>query len=843
MASALPENWLDYLADHPLFQSTEASKTSQPAEERTRVLALRDHDLLVAVGSHIRTINLNDVKDAWLKAANEKLKGKADQQNVDKSWLYDIPYKALETPEINFTISTLTVNPSGRFLAVTGEHQVVIVVLPRHGLSSEAERISRKQRVVCNTLTVGQTIYDGEKKISVLKVAWHPLSETQSHILILGDDSRLRMFDISADIEAPEQVFDLAPSQRKHDASPLQGIVVTDELDADEEAVSFSIGGPSKDDSGWESFTVYYALRSGHMYALCPVLPLKSTVRRQHLESLSCIAYAKINYAEEKAKKDNEDDPVDIYLYRLQYQWIHDMLESAKKARKEHATLIDGESVSVRSNMCSIPHQIQRQGPFKITQDEDQIMEEGAWVSDMVHIRSKPVDILAVAFSNGTVRNYVLGSGIDAQWLMPNDTTQPWKRELREFLSLAEVLPKATLHEIYDFSLPELKNKQPVQLLSDPKYPDTFYAYHAAGVHTVIMKEWLEKLRKIDALYQQDGQTERGRDALASLNDDEGSKVRCLINSAPFKGGYAPMVGLVVLHDLYLSRCLLGLSHPSSLVSLELGIHRDLAADDTSTLASAVADQLKNITSDQRTANAIDSDYQCMLPLPPFETPSTLKGLQGLPNQPRIVVPSTMAGSKEVVITEESLLFLSDATAKVQRDIKALAQTASSIKKRIGLQEDEFKRQVHALKELYQRVEKYHSTASEREQRIRETAQTHAQLALRADALMRQLLKRYQPGISAHEKAWMEKLENIQKVVEGEHGYAWRLEKLRTEVEQLQSKQLKQRQPPVVTEIKRTSTLTSSQVESIKNTLENQSQLLESTRQRMKKLEKAIQST
>lgn len=78
------------------------------------------------------------------------------------------------------------------------------------------------------------------------------------------------------DIEEPEQCFDLSPVQQK---TPDQknkskiGFSFDDEDNSDEDAVSFSLGGASKDTSGWESFTVFYSLRNGHMYALCPVIP------------------------------------------------------------------------------------------------------------------------------------------------------------------------------------------------------------------------------------------------------------------------------------------------------------------------------------------------------------------------------------------------------------------------------------------------------------------------------------------------------------------------------------------------------------------------------------------
>lgn len=66
------------------------------------------------------------------------------------------------------------------------------------------------------------------------------------------------MFDISTDIDDPEQSFDLFQNNN-----------------ASETAVTFSIGGTSHDQNGWEPFTIYYALRNGQIYMLCPVIPFK----------------------------------------------------------------------------------------------------------------------------------------------------------------------------------------------------------------------------------------------------------------------------------------------------------------------------------------------------------------------------------------------------------------------------------------------------------------------------------------------------------------------------------------------------------------------------------------
>jgi hypothetical protein len=93
----------------------------------------------------------------------------------------------LNTPEINFNVESLTANKNGRLLAVKGNNKLVVICLPRKGFSN-SEHIPKK-KVLCRTLSVGTGIYD---KSEILKVAWHPLSETRTHIVVLGNDNYLR---------------------------------------------------------------------------------------------------------------------------------------------------------------------------------------------------------------------------------------------------------------------------------------------------------------------------------------------------------------------------------------------------------------------------------------------------------------------------------------------------------------------------------------------------------------------------------------------------------------------------------------------------------------------------
>lgn len=97
----------------------------------------------------------------------------------------------MNTPEINFSVESLTVNKNGRLLAVKGYSKLVIVCLPRQGFSNYSEPLEQGKKFICRTLSVGSSYYDTNKS-EILKVEWHPLSETRTHIVVLGNDNFLR---------------------------------------------------------------------------------------------------------------------------------------------------------------------------------------------------------------------------------------------------------------------------------------------------------------------------------------------------------------------------------------------------------------------------------------------------------------------------------------------------------------------------------------------------------------------------------------------------------------------------------------------------------------------------
>ncbi|CAO3642831.1 unnamed protein product [Mucor hiemalis] len=812
------ENWLDSLVKHSIFDLSEEEKVSVDhlthqqtrqqhdnnivdyvLQHHNRVITCRDNDLFVGVGCQIRVLNLTELKDAWLEASKQVNQTQAVKCD---NWIHTVPYKVLETPELTFTIESMAANKNGKLLSVAGQSKLIIVCLPRQGFSDVSDSSNSRKKVDCRTLSVGSPYYD-KSNSEILKVQWHPLSETGTHIVVLGNDNILRIFDISIDIEEPEQFFDLSPADKTIVEKGRGYSFNNDEDDGEEDAVTFSLGGPSQDQSGWETFTVFYALRSGHIYALCPVIPYRSVIRRNHLDNLACISQVKYEQCKSNYKTLS-------FLFKLHSEWINVLFESAKVGHGK----LDNDTLTVVSTDNHVYYPVQRQGPFLI--NHTQPLDNGVQTSDLLYLNADPVNVLALALTNGTVQNYILASEIDAQWQMPvKNAKDGWQKELGILLTDSDFLPRATLYESINLHSSHLPPFQRVTLLNDPLYPDTYYAYHAGGVHAIDMHSWVYKLGKLISNHEKSQNADAERGLKDWLNEKKTSDFRLLVDTSPFSTGYIPIIGLVLISDIYLSYSVLAITSDYRLTTCELNMRRGLIASEAST--TAVKQQLKSLES--------ESGYQPLLPLPAFQPP---KQLDSLPKQTKVVIPSDMAG--KVVINEDTLRFFHKTSEQVRRDTHDLKKAAIKIDGRLTLQQKEFERQVVFLRELYDRLQRVRSdeAKSTQEQKLKDLTATHAKLRLRIDEQLRKLMNTYQPDLSNEEKEWIAKLEKLSKQIGGDSGYSARIKMLQEQVQQLSLKADKPKP--------KTSNINATQLNNVLRTLKEQTTSIEEAKERVESL-------
>ncbi|KAG0769289.1 hypothetical protein G6F33_003810 [Rhizopus arrhizus] len=802
------DSWLDCLVKHPIFeiseldkQRVESSKTKQNVisnnitdfvlQRHICVLTMRDNDLFVAVGSTIRVLNLTEFKDAWTTASKNNIQ-------LSNNWVSSIPYKILDTPEINFNIESLTPNLNGRLLSVNGQHSLVIVCLPRQGFGDVS---MFKKSIDCRTLTIGRKYY-GSDKGQLLQVKWHPLSETRTHLVALSSDNTLRMFDISTDIDDPEQSFDLFQNNN-----------------ASETAVTFSIGGTSHDQNGWEPFTIYYALRNGQIYMLCPVIPFKSAIRKGHLDNLMNLVDAK--YQKEKVSDSNDINAL-TYLYKLQKQWLQDLFDSAKVGCKANPSLMNNDTLSVVSNTSSFNFPVKIQGPFLTNCPTNS--RGYAQVTDILYVYSEPLHILILALSNGLIQNHMLNTESDAQWdVLKADGVERWQHELHDLLK-NRYLPTAILYEEANVKTKSSPSVQSIRLVHDSLYKDTYYAYHSGGVTAVNMNKWLDAFKNAFQKVK-DGK----KDALAGLKScldkKTPSDIRHLINTVPFYGAFTPVVGLFVMTDIYLSYTLIAMTFDYKLSFRHLNIRHESEQDKDR--EAAIKNQLKYIVK--------ETEYEPLLPLPPFEKP---KQPDNLPSQSKIIIPSELSDAKELVINEETLRFFSESAEQIRYATRELNKAAMKSKERLCLQQKEFENQVSTICDLYNRYQRFFSTEAKkaREQELQEITQRHAKLRLRMDKQLRLVLNNCQPDLANEENEWTEKLKEFSDKLTGSSGYASRVELLQNQLEQLKIQSGKDRKF-------NPTNMSASQLQNTLSILKSQSESINEAKKRIENMENKVLTT
>ena len=114
-------------------------------------------------------------------------------------------FQTLHTPNLQFEIRQIFLNPSGKLLAVAGTHQVAVIVLPRAGYSRLVpETIDCKYALplffsfvfltfdLLRCVQVGQFYHAANTSAAIAKIDWHPWGEAGSTLLVMTVDGRLR---------------------------------------------------------------------------------------------------------------------------------------------------------------------------------------------------------------------------------------------------------------------------------------------------------------------------------------------------------------------------------------------------------------------------------------------------------------------------------------------------------------------------------------------------------------------------------------------------------------------------------------------------------------------------
>ncbi|KDR83564.1 hypothetical protein GALMADRAFT_219385 [Galerina marginata CBS 339.88] len=751
------DEWTELLRDHPIFSLPKSVNGSQNALElstntlpvftsldpvegrpvppgRRQVMTLKDADLIVAAGKEIRMSSFGDLKLS---------------HSVRKS------YKTLHTPNIQFEIHQIALNPSGKLLAVAGAYQVAVIVLPRVGYSRLVP-----ESIDCKAVQVGQFYHAANNSAPIAKLDWHPWGDAGSTLLVMSVDGKLREYDISVDTEEPQQVLTFIPEKK------AKSFMADD--NSEREVASFTLG---KGRADWGPLTVYAVTRSGDIYSICPYMPQNASIPSSYIHSLECFISAKQEFL---AQGTSSAPKILSTIYDYQHKYITALVKQLPPG-----TVFPATSKAVLMHPpTTIKSPPLRQGPF-LLQPSPRILEgsEGGDATDITYLAfgtdeddpdddardTEHLGVMLVSYQDGKVDLFLDVEKVEARW----DTKQV-SRDLPMLavyenidLGLVTMLCQISVNQKTESLLELLRANHPVFLL-DPLHDDMVYVYHAFGVHSLDISPVLMTLSA----------------ALREENEDEsllkaGLEKAAMTNVQPILTTFSverkcsnPVIGIAIPNDVYLTYSIFILTSVMRITSFALNIRSQTSLNKKPILGikgSEVVNRSKWLTPPEGPPS-----YVSMLGNEPYTPPSIIANRSGIPNHPKLSLPGLSPGSKEFMLTPDTLRFIGQTVAQIGSQVQAIHLAYQGAVSRVHIQKKELELQSAKCREMEELVEKLKGSERQRsEARFSKIQEEQKLLLARFDRLLQALMKQASPELSEHETKWFEELKRMKADVLG----------------------------------------------------------------------------
>ncbi|CAG8661288.1 11659_t:CDS:10 [Dentiscutata erythropus] len=729
-------SWLDILPHHPIFHSNEVEQLEEDSlklygnrqRKQSCLTASISKNLIVAVGSEIRILNLMEFKYAWRQAIERDELGLNDIDDGEylPDWMNDVKHVTLDTPSINYNIRSITVNfkEKGTLIAVSGDYEVAVVVMPK----SYSGSICPYYHVVGSS--------------PIAKVLWHPMSESGSHLVVLTEDMKLRMYNILEDVTEPEQEFNFSPIPQK------EGISFSTEST---KAVSFCFG---QGQEGWGGFVVYVVADNGDIYSMCPIVPNKCICHKFFLDQLACLISKKYSEVEKLVVEHKVKNCYNLLnQYRRQFEWMSAIYKQIGNDDSNKVVFIP-PAIGRQST--------QLQGPYYIQPTPVELSAHMTDASDIICLGTQPVNVIVIAFNNGRVDICLEVDRVEALWKTDgaSDIDNPT-------LILYECIDLGFKKDFVD---PTSWRSQRItnsmnnpSLVQDPFYADTFYVYHFAGVHGIVLKSWLDDLSEAIRDVENEMAIEN------FLEKNRKSDVSWIAGTLPSDPD--PFIGLSIMSDVQLSYAVLMLSSTLQLIYHELSIRRVEEMDDLYR---------------SRFENSARKNIRYNPDLPHFpESLTKYLNYQGLTRQPKLVLPRTqqkIGGTSYEIDTE----FLQSMMDHIQQEIFEMKEAVKALCSRADDQSVGFRRQIKNIEGIRRYLTEF---ADEKfpdlSDRIRNLRDKQLNLECRADTILQRLMYRNDPIPGEFELQYHEALEKIHSAIKGGNGLSVKIKQLQARHEAL----------------------------------------------------------
>ncbi|TBU46590.1 hypothetical protein BD309DRAFT_1007925 [Dichomitus squalens] len=790
------------LSSLPDFVDFDPVQDKPTPSGRRQAIAVKDADLIVAVGSEVRITSLGGSKGA---------------RNTSQK-----TYKILHTPSVQFEIHQIALNSNGRLLAIAGAFQVAVIVLPRTGYNKLVTAT-----VECKSFQVGQYHHAIETSAPVAKIDWHPWGQGGSTLLVLTTDGKLREYDISEDADEPQQTLSFVP-EKKRGSSFLAGD------GGEREAVSFALG---KGRADWGPLTVYAVMRSGDIYAISPYLPKNASVPSSYVHALECYVSAKQEFLSSSTTGGPSSSDSLTTLYDYQRKYVNALLKQLPPGTAWPATtrLVPMHPPTTIKSSCA------RQGPF-LLQPAPRALEgsDGGDATDIVYLsfgddaaeesegETERLGLVLVAFQDGKVDVYLDVEKVEARWEhKQHPSTDLPMLAVYESIDLGIVSSLKKASPRIGQSLLDLIQGDHPSFLLDPIHDDNLFVYHAFGVHALNVGALLKSLAVV-LRDSNDSEANSSSGMGVGLENVKSTDVQpVLLTFSTENKSSTPVIGVAIPNDVYLTYSIFVLtsSMRMSVFPLTLRSETSLVSESqpATTAKTPPAIDPSPVSSSLFTStptpsllfgtslpparptpstiptptlkglpDAPDSKpaYVSLLSAQPWKVPEAIDRPNGLPTNPRLSLPngSVVIGDK---IEPETLRFLASTVEKLSSQIHDVQLAHRAAEARAALQEQEFKRQRDTCAKMLDIV---HALEGERQQRAQERVakarEEQKALLQRMERVLQGLMLKASPELSESESKWFEELRRTKAEVVGAGKYddqalAARVKLLRREVDRL----------------------------------------------------------
>ena len=496
-----------------------------------KTIARRGAEIFTVVGKHIRWADLSVLKGNFeeQKATPTKAPkstGSRTELQIEKEIPEDGSYRVCKytikrrgvpaklqfvqilTIALGESIRQLSVSPNGDLIAIATAHTVHVALLPDPSILGQLPNGAIKLKA----FAIGPTAHVLSQS-QIASILWHPCGVAGSCLVTITVDAIVRLWEFNREnrwsTDSPTLAVDLKKlvtgSSEEQDYSPGRTRNRAFSLDSvGLEVASACFGGSgSSDESAWSATTLWFAMRGGDVYALCPFLPSKWQPPSTLMPSISTTVVAKTALIQNESQSNLEESR----QYNDQYEWIRGI-------DSQDPVIVEGKDefspdVEVYSRPVA-PSAIPRlQGPFQILPEDT---EDDLELSD-IHVIPGKIDVEAltsgddsdyepdwtdedgisaavVCLLTRSGRLYVCldPEGVEGQWLPRKKAKRLPEPPEEPYLIVLEGLETLNSTDQLDLEWPVFTE--------DVQSRYSFFTTHSKGVFFFSLDPWVQSLER-----------------------------------------------------------------------------------------------------------------------------------------------------------------------------------------------------------------------------------------------------------------------------------------------------------------------------------------------------------